>query len=1186
MSLSDIAVAPAMPDPTRRDTVMDMPDCPGPPKPTILHVITELGSGGAERMLLRLVTAATRHRHVVVSLSRTDTLNAAMCAAGAEVHSLGMKRDVPSIPAIFRLARIIQRERPAVVQTWLYHADLTGLIAARLANIGTPVAWNLRCSNMDLSKYRWSTRLVVKLLSWISSWPDVVMVNSLSGKHWHVGLGYRPKRWELVPNGVNATVFHPDLEARARWRQRLNVQNNEILVGMVARRDPMKDHEGMLRAAANAARDQAGLAFVLAGSGVTRADPVLARLADDVGAPVHLIGERDDTAGLNAALDIAVLSSAFGEGFPNVVAEAMATAVPCVVTDVGDAAAIIDSTGVVVPPGDPAALAGAIVALAANRPVRTRLGETARRRIREHYSLTAATERYETLWQRLAATRSAQRSNHKQEARSAGGFSHGDQAITSAPTDKQGHFRKALWRGLPIVVTVAALAAVLSRLDLRSLWGTAATLQLSTFALVVSALLVGNLLACLRFKIIAGALHQPVRLRDAFAATSLGQLAGSIFFQAVGQTLARSAVLSKAGVSMPTTIIITGYERIVAALVSAALALFGALYLFQHITLDLAGGGDELLEIIAGIAFVGFAGAAFAWGSKAKRAIRSAGWKHAAAAYLRASSVTLLIQMATMIAYLAAATSLSPSIALPKLVAAMALVMFAASVPISLAGWGIREISAIYALGAIGMPSTVSVVVALLIGFSSIVVMAAMALIGASLVIGPRPHLRTARPVGAATLHSAFLNWVIPVFVASAVFFQIYVPVGIGKLNVNLADSVILFGGALFIRHLVAHKTPRSDSRVPGLGFMVSLMTATISVAFVHGWIVDGWTAWASTNRMFGWFVLLAYASTGALLASQKDTSGWRMLLKTFVVSGVAIATFELFLLFAVAAGIHVGRALLAFRIDGFAQNPNAFGFQLLLVIVGIFAIGITNWRHYAALTLAFVALYFTASRGAEGTFIIVCGAAMALHYIRAKSLAMSLLCALGVVLAIHAVGPLTALIGGLPHTHNFIAGYFDTNVFQTTNINPHYKSNAERWLSLVDGLQMFLAHPLFGAGLGAFVDMMERQRHEFLIIHSTPIWLLAETGIVGFTIFVAPYFYVLRREIRASLAGDVDSARILLVLSLIAFGAMSQVHDLMYQRAFWLLLGAAVFSPVIAPQRKTEHANAIATVGDLAEAN
>lgn len=375
-------------------------------KPTILHVITDLGAGGAERMLARLVVAVTAFRHVVVSLTDETPLAAALRASGIEIHNFSMRRGVFSPMAILRLVHIIKQNQPVVVQTWLYHADLVGLIAARLAGCHA-VAWNLRCSNMDLAHYRWSTRLVVRLLARLSSQPEIVLVNSEAGRDWHVRLGFHPRDWALVPNGIDTTLFRPNQTERQAWRDRLGVAAETVLVGMVARRDPMKDHETMLAAAAVAARAYPPIAFVLAGSGVSRSDPELARLAAAVAAPVHLSGECADVPALMAALDIAVLSSAFGEGFPNVVAEAMAVGVPCIATDVGDTAAIIGETGRVVQPKDAKTLGNAIAELAADHAARHELGRAARRRIIKLYDLPLAVTRYEAIWRRIAERQNA-----------------------------------------------------------------------------------------------------------------------------------------------------------------------------------------------------------------------------------------------------------------------------------------------------------------------------------------------------------------------------------------------------------------------------------------------------------------------------------------------------------------------------------------------------------------------------------------------------------------------------------------------------------------------------------------------------------------------------------------------------------------------------------------------------------
>ena len=209
---------------------------------------------------------------------------------------------------------------------------------------------------MDLQQYAASTTLVVKLLSRLSRLPDAVVVNSKAGRRWHEGLGYRPRRWEFVPNGFDTVEFRPDASARTGLRAELGLDSNAILVGLVARYDRMKGHEDFLRAAARLHEEHDKVHFVLAGRGVEAGNTALAAIASALGldGAVHFLGERADVRRVTAALDIAVSASRFGEGFSKAIGEAMACGVPCVVTDVGDAAVLVGETGRVVPPRQPA----------------------------------------------------------------------------------------------------------------------------------------------------------------------------------------------------------------------------------------------------------------------------------------------------------------------------------------------------------------------------------------------------------------------------------------------------------------------------------------------------------------------------------------------------------------------------------------------------------------------------------------------------------------------------------------------------------------------------------------------------------------------------------------------------------------------------------------------------------------
>lgn len=371
----------------------------------ICHVISDLDAGGAERMLVNLLGAMDRGRFEqrIVCMLGPGPLSGEAEALGAAVDHLGLTRGAVSPGAFFRVAGILKSFQPDVVQTWLYHADLLGLMAARLARTGK-VVWNIRCSDMDLSRYRVLTRLVLRLNARLSNRPAAVISNSRRALDLHIGMGFRPRRTEVIPNGFDLSRFRPDPEAGARVRAELSIPESAPVVGMVARFDPQKGHDTFFAAAGLLSGRFKDAHFILAGLGVEPGNPEIASLAGaaGLGSRVHLLGRREDTPALMNSLAVLACPSSYGEGFPSVAGEAMACGKPCVVTDVGDSAYVVGDTGKVAPPKDPPALAEALGEVLSMPPgVLAGLGRAARERVEKNFSLPAVAARYEALYESL-----------------------------------------------------------------------------------------------------------------------------------------------------------------------------------------------------------------------------------------------------------------------------------------------------------------------------------------------------------------------------------------------------------------------------------------------------------------------------------------------------------------------------------------------------------------------------------------------------------------------------------------------------------------------------------------------------------------------------------------------------------------------------------------------------------------
>ncbi len=355
----------------------------------VMHVITGLDTGGAETMLANLVIAQADAPHppMVVSLLPGGTQAQRIRDAGVEMWDLNMSRGRPAPRAVRRLATLIKENRPRFIQGWMYHADLMALAGLFLSGRRkkTWLLWGVRCSDMDVRRYRRSLKWLMRLCAMLSSLPDAVVANSHAGRRLHRSLGYHPRNFLVVPNGIDTDRFRPDSEARKQVRAELGLSDGDFAVGTTARVDPMKDYSNLLAALGRTSNVHG----VIAGRGT-----------QDLPDQKNLIrlGERDDIPRLLNGLDAFVSPSAFGEGFSNSLTEAMATGLPVIATDVGDSALIVRDCGLMVPPSDSDALANAIEQLRDDPDRRLHLGREARERIDTEFGIAQAILAFEVLY--------------------------------------------------------------------------------------------------------------------------------------------------------------------------------------------------------------------------------------------------------------------------------------------------------------------------------------------------------------------------------------------------------------------------------------------------------------------------------------------------------------------------------------------------------------------------------------------------------------------------------------------------------------------------------------------------------------------------------------------------------------------------------------------------------------------
>jgi len=369
----------------------------------ILHLIVGLGDGGAESVLFRLCTHDKDNHHIVISMMGEGKYGAMLRSSDVEVYCLNMKRGIFSLlKAVKLLWQIIRTNKPDIIQTWMYHADFLGGIVGRLAGIKR-IYWGIRHSNLSSEGLGFLTRIIARTNALLSYFiPSVIISCSKEAVKSHQQIGYKASKFITIPNGYNLDNFKINNDARKRLRNEWGIEDNMPLIGMVARFDPQKDHANLLAGLSVLKKKSIPFRCILIGSNITLANAQLREWVsnNDVEDNIILLGQRRDIPDILNAIDLKVLSS-YSEAFPNVLAEAMACGIPCVATDVGDAAFIVGKTGWIVPAQSPLRLAEAIskaFEVMQNEGEWQQYKKAARNRIIDNFDINSIVKLYNKAW--------------------------------------------------------------------------------------------------------------------------------------------------------------------------------------------------------------------------------------------------------------------------------------------------------------------------------------------------------------------------------------------------------------------------------------------------------------------------------------------------------------------------------------------------------------------------------------------------------------------------------------------------------------------------------------------------------------------------------------------------------------------------------------------------------------------
>lgn len=633
-----------------------------------------------------------------------------------------------------------------------------------------------------------------------------------------------------------------------------------------------------------------------------------------------------------------------------------------------------------------------------------------------------------------------------------------------------------------------------------------------------------------------------------------GHAAGLVVISLFGQVLGRQAVLQKFGVSPVVNAALAAYERTSLAFVSGSIGVLGGFYLLGH-----AMTAEFFRRIsIAEVAIAGLgAGILSYWLGQSRFEAKLYGQIISATNFRRIGlilAITLAGQFMVLGCFVLGIWALHPQVPAPSMFAAAAVISLAASVPITVNGWGVRELAAVYVLGKLNIPAADAVAVSLLVGLCSTLV-----------ILSAVPFFNRTLPVGGVnkpirmTMHSASeiekaAAWILAMAVAVAVFFQVHLDLPGGVVNLNLADPfAILALAAVSLDSFFLRSGP--GWRIKHFNMALIAISLLLLFGFIRGWLEIGITQWALGNRLLGWLVLLGYLSAGYLIVANAGSHGRRRLAETLVATVAIVVAMQVGLRLLNNWGIDIG-AQFTPNFEGYAGNRNAFAFQLLVVMALILGYSrvyarsamankgsARTWVFAGLLGVVLAAVAWSGSRAGLLTSLVILLVAGGGRLADRKTLGCGLLFAAALWVGVW-LGALHA------HVQSSLSGDI---------------SDQERWATFTHAVELWYESPVFGAGLGLFIAKSASWLGHPQVIHNTALWVLAEFGLVGIAVMGWVFFLLARHAVGL---GTFTATRGALLLLLLAFTVFSLAHEIFYQRIFWFVLGAILAQPHVSKGR------------------